>query len=164
MLSQFKAVELQFTPKAFANFSPGLERQRQPWVTSPSFVSTLKGLFPHRFKTLSALVLFFNSVTPGFSLCSNPGLKLANAFGVKVRANPGLKLANAFGVKVRANPGLKLANAFGVKVRSNPGLKLAHAFGVNPGGSVLSRLWWARGGFGLGFLNGVPRNHRELCE
>ena len=38
---------------------------------------------------------------------SNPGLKLANAFGV----HPGLKLANAFGV----HPGLKLANAFGVK-------------------------------------------------
>ena len=35
---------------------------------------------------------------PGLSLRSNPGLKLANAFGV----NPGLKLANAFGV----NPGL----------------------------------------------------------
>jgi predicted outer membrane lipoprotein len=39
-------------------------------------------------------------------LRSNPGLKLANAFGVKA----GLKLANAFGVKA----GLKLANAFGV--------------------------------------------------
>jgi predicted outer membrane lipoprotein len=44
-------------------------------------------------------------------LRSNPGLKLANAFGV----NPGLKLANAFGV----NPGLELANAF-----VNPRLKL----------------------------------------
>jgi len=41
---------------------------------------------------------------PGFSQCSNPGLQLANAFGV---------LANAFGV---------LANAFGV---------LANAFGVS---------------------------------
>jgi hypothetical protein len=30
-----KVVVVQFdnTPKAFANFSPGLERQRQPWVT-----------------------------------------------------------------------------------------------------------------------------------
>jgi len=44
-------------------------------------------------------------------LRSNPGLKLANAFGV----NPGLKLANACGV----NPGLELANAF-----VNPRLKL----------------------------------------
>jgi len=43
---------------------------------------------------------------PGFSLRSNPGLKLANAFGVNV----GPRLANGFGV----NAGLKLANAFGV--------------------------------------------------
>jgi hypothetical protein len=41
--------------------------------------------------------------------CSNPGLKLANAFGV-------FKLANAFGV-------FKLTNAFGV-------FKPANAFGV----------------------------------
>jgi predicted outer membrane lipoprotein len=41
---------------------------------------------------------------PGFSLRSNPGLGLANAFGV-IRD---LKLANAFGV-IRD---LKLANAF----------------------------------------------------
>jgi predicted outer membrane lipoprotein len=43
---------------------------------------------------------------PGFSLRSNPGLGLANAFGVVRR----LQLANAFGVIRR----LKLANAFGV--------------------------------------------------
>jgi len=47
----------------------------------------------------------FNILIPGLSLRSNPGLKLANAFGVIVliprlslRSNPGLKLANAFGV------------------------------------------------------------------
>jgi hypothetical protein len=27
-------------------------------------------------------------VNPGFSLCSNPGLKLANAFGVKFKLRP----------------------------------------------------------------------------
>ncbi|HVI70658.1 MAG TPA: hypothetical protein VM656_04125, partial [Pyrinomonadaceae bacterium] len=53
------------------------------------------------------------SFTQGCRWRSNPGLKLANAFGV---TNPGLELANAFGV---TNPGLKLANAFGV---TNPGL------------------------------------------
>jgi predicted outer membrane lipoprotein len=71
-------------------------------------------------------------VIPGLSLRSNPGLKLANAFGVGLKlANAfgvGLKLANAFGVGLKlANAfgvGLKLANAFGV------GLKLANAFGV----------------------------------
>jgi len=51
-------------------------------------------------------VCLFTLRYPGFSLCSNPGLELANAFGV----NPGLELANAFGV----NPGLELAYAFGV--------------------------------------------------
>jgi hypothetical protein len=25
-------VQLQITPEAFANFSPGFERQREPWV------------------------------------------------------------------------------------------------------------------------------------
>jgi predicted outer membrane lipoprotein len=50
------------------------------------------------------------------------GLRLANAFSVVLDvfvltqgcANPGLKLANAFGVQDR---GLKLANAFGVQDR-----------------------------------------------
>jgi predicted outer membrane lipoprotein len=35
------------------------------------------------------------ALDPGFSLRSNPGLKLANAFGVM------LKLANAFGVIIQ---------------------------------------------------------------
>jgi hypothetical protein len=43
--SLISAERYVLTPKAFANFSPGLERKRQPWVTSPPFVSTLKGLF-----------------------------------------------------------------------------------------------------------------------
>ena len=64
----------------------------------------------------------FQSFTQGCRLRSNPGLKLANAFGV----NPGLKLANACGV----NPRLEFANACGV----NPRLEFANACGVNPGG------------------------------
>jgi predicted outer membrane lipoprotein len=48
---------------------------------------------------------------PGLSRCSNPGLKLANAFGVS-----GLELANAFGVII-TEP--KLANAFGVLTSSS---------------------------------------------
>jgi len=36
---------------------------------------------------------------PGLSLRSNPGLELANAFGV----NTGLKLGNAFGVIFKLN-------------------------------------------------------------
>ena len=49
----------------------------------------------------------FVDITPGFSLRSNPGLRLANAFGV----NDEPRLANAFGV----NDELRLANAFGVR-------------------------------------------------
>jgi hypothetical protein len=41
---------------------------------------------------------------PGLSLRSNPGLELANAFGVNLlRFNPGLELSNAFGVISRAS-------------------------------------------------------------
>ena len=46
------------------------------------------------------------TLTQGCRWRSNPGLELANAFGV----DPGLELANAFGV----DPGLELANAFDV--------------------------------------------------
>jgi predicted outer membrane lipoprotein len=45
-------------------------------------------------------------IIPGFSLRSNPGLGLANAFGVIKQ----LKLASAFGVIKQ----LKLANAYGI--------------------------------------------------
>ena len=34
----------QITPKAFANFSPGLGAQRQPWVTNQKRDTTLKAL------------------------------------------------------------------------------------------------------------------------
>ena len=66
------------------------------------------------FQGYDGFILLF----PGFSLRSNPVLKLANAFGV-TSALLGLKLANAFGV-TRAEIGergvtrLKLANGFDV--------------------------------------------------
>jgi hypothetical protein len=49
--------------------------------------------------TLSALVRNLSFGTQG---CNNPGLTLANTFGVWVGGcnNPGLKLANTFGVSV----------------------------------------------------------------
>ncbi len=47
---------LVITPKAFANSSPGLERQRQPWVTIQNLASTLKGFASGG--TLSGLSLF----------------------------------------------------------------------------------------------------------
>ena len=68
------------TPKAFANFSPGLERLRQPWVWKIEIVLTLKGL--PGVKPFQGLTILF-VMHPGFSLRSNPGLKLGNTFGVK---------------------------------------------------------------------------------
>ncbi len=53
----------------------------------------LKGLMPHMPKPFQGLMVIYVLI-PGLSLHSNPGLKLANAFGV----NGGQSLANAFGV------------------------------------------------------------------
>jgi len=68
------------TPKAFANFSPGFERSENPGIvikrkTNPERVRQL----PNPFRVQS---YFFHRV-PGLSLRSNPGLSLANAFGVR---------------------------------------------------------------------------------
>jgi hypothetical protein len=68
------------TPKACANFSPGLERSNNPGNSNKTRIKTLKA-FAGRL-TLSGLKRNLFSVFPGFSLRSNPGLKLANAFGV----------------------------------------------------------------------------------
>src|SRR5262249_3576611 len=73
------------TPKAFANFSPGLERSDNPGTPITNKPPTLKG-FAAR-ETLSGFNAHFLYAYPGFSLRSNPGLKLANAFGV---SRPGL--------------------------------------------------------------------------
>jgi hypothetical protein len=45
------------TPKAFANFSPGLERSDNPGDINPKFVSTLKGFLSWR--TLSGFIPYF---------------------------------------------------------------------------------------------------------
>ena len=79
------------TPKALANASPGLERKRQPWDLKQRLEPTLKALGlcegnPFRVQRIGG------ALTPGLSLRSNPGLTLANAFGVRA-------IGNAFGVK-----------------------------------------------------------------
>jgi hypothetical protein len=55
-----------------------------------------------RRQTLSGFSPFHALWIPGFSLHSNPGLKLANAFGVIsnciTTGNGGAEIANAFGV------------------------------------------------------------------
>jgi hypothetical protein len=68
------------TPKAFANFSPGLERQDNPGAAMRTGGKTLKAFANSR--TLAGFKKIFDIVIPGLSLRSSPGLKLANAFGV----------------------------------------------------------------------------------
>ena len=84
--------QLKITPKAFANFSPELERSDNSGKTTTTIDSTLKGFGARG--TLSGFNAPLSYEYPGFSLRSNPGLQLVNAFGV----NPGLKLVNPFGV------------------------------------------------------------------
>ena len=67
------------TPKAFANFSPGL--RDNPGSAIRRSTQTLKGLIPRMPNAFSVYVAFC-ICAPGLSLRSNPGLKLANAFGV----------------------------------------------------------------------------------
>jgi hypothetical protein len=68
-------VQFEITPKAFANLSPGFE-EREPWgpvhqrLSNPERVSRLAN--PSGFE----VPLFFHPRVV------NPGLKLANAFGV----------------------------------------------------------------------------------
>jgi hypothetical protein len=68
------------TPKALANVSPGLKRSDNPGIRIHKKGQTLKGFANCR--TLSGLNRSLCVAYPGFSLRSNPGLKLANAFGV----------------------------------------------------------------------------------
>jgi len=70
--------QFEITPKAFANFSPGLERSDNPGYGIRVQINP-EGV--RRKPTLSGLNVFL-FLDPGFSLRSNPGLKLANAFGV----------------------------------------------------------------------------------
>ena len=66
------------TPKALANVSPGFE-EREPWDITSKIDLTLKG-FANR-RTLSGLRRDLKIMSQG-SRSSNPGLTLANAFGV----------------------------------------------------------------------------------
>jgi len=78
-------VQFENTPKAFANFSPGFERSENPGIRWTKFV-----LNPERvpLKTNPFRVgCVFNKWSPGLSLRSNPGLGLANAFGVLDRTS-----------------------------------------------------------------------------
>ena len=67
------------TPKAFANFSPGFERRENSGGLTQKPIETLRGFANHL--TLSGLRMYLN-LYPELSLRSNPGLKLAHAFGV----------------------------------------------------------------------------------
>jgi hypothetical protein len=74
------------TPKAFANFSPGLE---QPWVSVLTTVVTLKALAnsAHLLANAFSVASEKRNQPQGWN---NPGLKLANAFGVnQTDAPPG---------------------------------------------------------------------------
>jgi len=70
---------MRYTPKALANFSPGLSLRSNPGIKILNNHLTLKG-FANRL-TPSGFNLF-HIAFPGLSLRSNPGLELANAFGV----------------------------------------------------------------------------------
>src|SRR6185503_14705948 len=67
------------TPKALANLSPGLERSDNPGNDRNKRINAES--VRHAGITLSGFHKMFCG-TPGLSLRSNPGLKLANAFGV----------------------------------------------------------------------------------
>jgi hypothetical protein len=69
----------ELTPKAFANFSPELERSDNPGLSNKKPLKLINGHDPR------VLVR------------SNPGLKLANAFGVKIQteALPGKNFLTA---------------------------------------------------------------------
>jgi hypothetical protein len=68
------------TPKALANFSPGLARSDNSGIDIQAGRLTLKGFAARR--TLSGFNAHLLYAFPWLSLRSNHGLKLANAFGV----------------------------------------------------------------------------------
>ena len=80
MLRQLKFVTS--TPKALANFSPRLERSDNLGSANHIINLTLKGFAAGG--TLSGFPNIVFYANQGSSLRSNPGLKLANAFGVMV--------------------------------------------------------------------------------
>ena len=62
------------TPKALANFSPAVRAQREPWDSNKTIPRNPE----------SGFICFFCHETQG---SANPGLTLANAFGVKSKLN-----------------------------------------------------------------------------
>jgi len=62
------------TPKALANFSPGLERSDNLGVNNTIFDQTLKGFEPKQ--TLSGLIRFFYKY-PGLSLALQPWAEIS---------------------------------------------------------------------------------------
>ena len=72
---------LPHTPKAFANSSPAVGAQRQPWVCDQNFCKPCKG-YSCTCLTLSALMSRFIFVSQGCRCAPTAGLELANAFGV----------------------------------------------------------------------------------
>ncbi len=71
-------VQFENTPKALANVSPRLERSDNPGVKPKEMVN------PERVRRLANpyRVQFMLGYKPRVVASSNPGLKLANAFGV----------------------------------------------------------------------------------
>jgi hypothetical protein len=82
--------QFELTPKALANFSPWLERRDNHGITIHKDDGTLKGFGSG--EPFQGLILN-SDLFPGLSLRSNPGLKLANAFGVKFKLRHYQKLA-----------------------------------------------------------------------
>ena len=62
--------QFEITPKAFANFSPGFERSREPWENNLKSHQTLKGLDSCR--TLAGFNDYFCDLIPGLSLRLQP--------------------------------------------------------------------------------------------
>jgi hypothetical protein len=78
VLRQFEI--LMNTPKAFAIPSPGVRASREPWGIILNCDETLKGL--DGWRTLSGFHDYLMFGSQGCRGRSNPGLGIANAFGV----------------------------------------------------------------------------------
>src|SRR2546423_10966585 len=75
-------IKSNLTPKALANFSPRVGACDNLGITK-SIVLLNPGRDRRLADAFSVLLLFLIGI-PGLSLRSNPGLKLANAFGVAI--------------------------------------------------------------------------------
>ena len=70
------------TPKAFANFSPGFERSENPGIANKDMSNPERGSpIAEPFSGFRAFLELLPRVVAG----ANPGLKLANALGVKFK-------------------------------------------------------------------------------